>query len=80
MDHPWPFPYYRSLGDGVGEIRMDYGRVEHRLYGFFGLLPRQFTVLIASSDKKRQRQLIQEAKKLRKRVENSNPATEEYLV
>jgi hypothetical protein len=68
------------LGGGVGEIRLDLGKVEHRLYGFFGVLPGQFTILIASSDKKRQQKLIQFAKRLRKQMHEIPMETEEYVV
>ena len=77
---PWPFPYYGPLGDGVGEIRFDLRKVEHRLYGYFGELPGQFTVLIASSDKKKQERMIQEAKNLRRRMRELPMETEEYVV
>ena len=30
MFPPWPMPYYRPLGKGVGEIRFDAAKVEHR--------------------------------------------------
>jgi putative component of toxin-antitoxin plasmid stabilization module len=80
MPLPWPFPYYNPLGDGVGEIRLDLVNVEHRLYGFFGIRPDEFTVLIASSDKKRQQRRIQEAKKLKKQMNKSPFKTEVYSV
>jgi len=27
----WPMPYFRPLGDGVGEIRFDFQKVEHSI-------------------------------------------------
>lgn len=75
---PWPPTYYGTLGDGIGEIRIDMGKVEHRLYGFFG--PSEFTVLLASSDKKSQQRLIQAAKKLKRRYDLSPMKTEGYIV
>lgn len=80
MRVPWPYPYYNPLGGGVGEIRFDLRNVEHRLYGCFGPNPGEFTVLIASSDKKKQTLLIQEAKKLKKCFDQNRLETEEYLV
>ena len=77
---PWPATYYGPLGDGIGEIRIDMGGVEHRLYGFFGDGPDEFTVLIASSDKNKQQAFIQRAKKLKKQHDQSPFETEEYIV
>lgn len=75
---PWPLTYYGPLGDGIGELRVDMGNVEHRLYGFFG--PGDFTILAASSDKKRQQELIQQTKKLYRRIQGNPIETEEYIV
>jgi|ERR1035438_2880077 putative component of toxin-antitoxin plasmid stabilization module len=80
MAFPWPMTYYRALGDGVGEIRIDFGKVEHRLYGFFGIPPETFTIMIASSDKKAQNRLIEDSKKLRKQTIDFGLETEEYIV
>ena len=80
MDLPWQLPYYRALGDGIGELRIDLGKVEHRLYGFFGVQPKTFTILNASSDKKSQNRMIQDSKKLRKQTIEFGLETEEYVV
>ncbi len=80
MDLPWPLTYYRPLGDGIGEIRIDFGRVEHRLYGFFGIPPHTFTIMSTSSDKKAQNRVIQESKKLHKQTIEFGLETEEYIV
>ena len=77
---PWPPTYYGSLGDGIGEIRIDMGNVEHRLYGFFGYLADEFTVLAASSDKDNQQATVQSVKKRFKQVQKNPVATEEYVV
>lgn len=74
----WPMPYYRPLGGGVGEIRFDLAKVEHRLYGYFS--HGEFIIVLASSNKKTQKQDIQTAKKLRAACQLSAPATEAYDV
>lgn len=80
MALPWPMPYYRSVGDGVGEIRIDYLKVEYRFYGYFGPGPNQFTVILAAGGKKGQQADITEAKKLKKQLETANPMVENYDV
>ena len=80
MNPPWPFPIYRPLGSGVGEIRFDLRKVEHRVYGFFGPGRREFTVILASSDKKTQKRDIQTAKELRAAYQLNRPTTEPYDV
>lgn len=77
---PWPPSYYGSLGGGIGEIRVDWRNVEHRLYGFFGYGSDEFTVIAASSDKKRQSAFIQHVKKDFKQTQNHPIETEEYVV
>lgn len=78
MPLPWPMPYYRPLGDGVGEIRFDLRKVEHRLYGYFE--SRQFVVVLASSDKKAQKASIASAKKLKKQYDQKQPKVKGYDV
>jgi putative addiction module killer protein len=78
MGPNWPMPYYRPLGGGVGEIRLDEGNVEHRIYGFFS--GRCFIVMFGSSDKKSQQQSIKAAKKLKKEFIKTPPPTERYDV
>jgi hypothetical protein len=80
MPPPWKMPYYEPLGDGVGAIRFDLDKVEHRLYGYFGPAPRQFTIILPSSDKKQQNKQIKLAKKLKRQYETSAPEVEEYDV
>lgn len=75
---PWPMPYYRPLGKGVGEIRFDSTNVEHRAYGYF--IGRQFIVMFGRSGKKRQQQAITTAKELKKQFDKNPPATERYYV
>lgn len=78
---PWPSTYYDgSLGDGIGELRVDYKNVEYRFYGFFGPGPHQFTVIMASDDKKQQRKTIKAAKKLKKTLDQSTYEVEDYDV
>jgi putative addiction module killer protein len=74
----WPMPYYRPLGAGVGEIRIDDGNVEHRIYGYFS--GRCFVVMFAASDKKKQQQAIKQAKNLKKQFDKTPPAKEQYHV
>ena len=66
LPYPWPRTYYDPLGDGIGELRVDYKNVEQRFYGFFGPGPNQFTVIVAASGKKRQNAIIVVAKKIKK--------------
>lgn len=75
---PWPPTYYGSLGDGIGEIRVDWKKVEHRLYGFFQ--DGAFIVIGASSDKKNQQAFIQQMKRLYRQIQNTLIETEEYIV
>jgi putative addiction module killer protein len=74
----WPMPYYRPLGGGVGEIRLDDGNVEHRIYGYFS--GRCFVVMFGSSDKKNQQQAIKQAKALKKQFDKTPPPKEKYDV
>ena len=74
----WPMPYYRPLGGGAGEIRLDDGNVEHRIYGYFS--GNGFVVMFASSDKKTQQQSIKNAKKLKKEYAITPPPMERYDV
>lgn len=78
MPIPWPMPYYRPLGDGIGEVRIDLRNVEHRLYGYFAA--RGFAVILASSDKKAQKRCIKLAKKLKKQYDIAAPELEDYDV
>ena len=68
-----------SMGDGIGELRIDYQKVEQRLYGFFepGM---RFIVVIASSGKKRQQKTIQAAKALKREFDRGCHETEDYDV
>jgi putative component of toxin-antitoxin plasmid stabilization module len=74
----WPMPYYRPLGGGVGEIRLDDGNVEHRIYGFFS--GKCFVVILGNSDKKNQQVSIKSAKNLKKLFDKTPPPTERYHV
>jgi putative component of toxin-antitoxin plasmid stabilization module len=74
----WPMPYYRPLKGGAGEIRLDDGKVEHRIYGYFS--GRCFVVMFASSDKKNQQQSIKHAINLRKQFAKTPPPMERYHV
>ena len=78
MDGQWPMPYYYPLGGGIGEIRFDLMKVEHRLYGYFA--QGEFIIVLASSNKKKQKQDIQTAKNLKASYQLSAPATETYDV
>ena len=80
MPLPWPFPHYEPLGGGIGAIRFDFNKIEHRLYGYFGSSSDQFTIVLASSDKKRQRRDIAAAKELKKQYDLHRPDVEEYDV
>jgi putative component of toxin-antitoxin plasmid stabilization module len=73
-----PMPYFRPLGSGAGEIRVDDANVEHRIYGYFS--GKCFVVMFASSDKKSQQQSIKRAKALRKQFVKTPPPTERYDV
>jgi putative component of toxin-antitoxin plasmid stabilization module len=78
---PWPSTYYDgSLGGGLGELRVDYRNVEYRFYGFFGPGSHQFTVIIASDDKKKQRKTIKAAKQLKKTLDQGVYDVEDYDV
>ena len=74
----WPMPYYRPLGGGVGEIRLDDGNVEHRIYGYF--VGRCFVVMFANSNKNQQQDSIKSAKKLKKQIDKTPLPTERYDV
>jgi putative addiction module killer protein len=78
MGPKWPMPYYKPLGGGVGEIRLDDGNVEHRIYGFFS--GKRFIVMFGSSDKKSQQKSIKTAKNLKKQFVKTPPPTERYDV
>lgn len=78
MGPNWPMPYYRPLGKGAGEIRLDDGNVEHRIYGYFS--GKCFIVMFASSDKKRQQKSIKKAKELRQSYKKTPPPMEQYHV
>jgi hypothetical protein len=80
MPPPWPATYYDGLGGGVGELRIDYLKVEHRFYGFFGPGPQRYTVIMISSEKKRQQKTINLAKKLKTSLERSSYEVEDYDV
>jgi len=74
----WPMPYYRPLGSGAGEIRLDDGNVEHRIYGYFR--GRSFVVMFGSSNKKTQQQSIKRVKNLKKQYIQTPPPMERYHV
>lgn len=74
----WPMPYYRPLGSGIGEIRLDDRNVEHRIYGYFS--GRCFVVMFGRSSKKDQQQAIRNAKNLKKQFDKTPPPTERYDV
>lgn len=74
----WPMPYYRPLGSGIGEIRLDDGSVEHRIYGYFS--GRCFVVIFGKSGKKNQQQAIKYAKSLKKQFDRTPPPKERYDV
>jgi putative component of toxin-antitoxin plasmid stabilization module len=80
MDPLWVMPYYRPLGDGVGEIRFDHKNVEHRIYGYFGPGSRQFTMMFGISGKQNQTQIINQAKRMKKQYEANPPRLETYDV
>ncbi len=81
MPIPWPSTNYDgSLGGGIGELRVDYKKVEYRFYGFFGPGSQQFTVIVASGDKKHQQGTINAAKKLKSSIDVSTCAVEDYDV
>jgi putative component of toxin-antitoxin plasmid stabilization module len=71
-------PYYRPLGGGVGEIRIDDANVEYRIYGYF--TGRCFIVLFGRSGKKNQDESIKAAKNLKKQFAKNPPPTERYDV
>lgn len=79
---PWGLPDYRPVGDGVGELRIDYLKVEYRFYGYFGPNPRQFTVMLISNDKKAQQADIKAAKKIMSQINQMKgiPEVENYDV
>jgi putative component of toxin-antitoxin plasmid stabilization module len=78
MGPKWPMPYYRPLGGGVGEIRLDAGKVEHRIYGYF--IGKSFVAMFGHSDKKTQQQAIKHAKALKKQFSKTPPPMERYDV
>lgn len=47
----WREPHFKWLGDGVGEIRSDFGNVEYRPLGCNGPGSDQFTILLGASKK-----------------------------
>ena len=78
MGPKWPMPYYRPLGGGVGEIRLDESKVEHRIYGYFS--GRSFVAIFCESGKKQQKESIKHAKNLKKQFDKTPPPTEPYHV
>jgi putative component of toxin-antitoxin plasmid stabilization module len=79
---PWGLPDYRPVGDNVGELRIDYLKVEHRLYGYFGPEPRQFTVMLAGNEKNGQQKDIKAVKKIMTQIKQmkGKPEVENYNV
>jgi putative component of toxin-antitoxin plasmid stabilization module len=78
---PWPSTYFDArMGDGIGELRIDYLKVEYRFYGFFGPGQQRFTVIIISNEKKRQQKTITAAKKLKSALDRSGYEVEDYDV
>ena len=75
---PWPITLFKNLGDGIGEIRVDFRKVEYRFYGFHG--SQRFTVIKIGDDKKSEQKTIQAAKKLKKNLEQNGYEVEEYDV
>jgi len=82
LDVPWHPTYYGSVGDSVGELRVDFQNVEYRFYGYFGPGPGEFTVIHIGDDKKRQQEAINDAKKLKKQIDaaTGTPRVEKYDV
>jgi|ERR1035437_507971 putative component of toxin-antitoxin plasmid stabilization module len=81
MPPPWPATYFDgSLGGGIGELRVDYLKVEYRFYGFFGPGSQRFTVIMISNEKKRQQKTINSAKKMKKSLETKGYEVEDYDV
>ncbi len=80
IEVPWPQTYYKPLGEGAGELRVDFKNVEHRFYGYFGPGARTFTVFNASSDKKTQQKDINAAKDLARKFKQVPPPVENYDV
>lgn len=81
MPIPWPTTYYDgSLGDDVGELRIDLDNVEYRLYGSFGPERQQFTIILIGDDKKRQQKFISAAKQLKKQLDRIGWNVEDYDV
>jgi putative component of toxin-antitoxin plasmid stabilization module len=74
----WPMPYYKPLGGGIGEIRLDERKVEHRIYGYFS--GDSFVVMFAKSGKGNQKTAIKTAKSLKKQFDKTPPPTEPYDV
>ena len=68
----------QALGGGVGEIRIDMRKVEHRIYGY--VENRTFVAILASSDKKSQQGCINAAKNLKKQYSMRPPELEDYDV
>lgn len=79
---PWKLPDYRPIGEGVGEIRIDYQKVEYRFYGYYGPEISQFTVILIGNDKKAQQADIKRAKKIMQQIKEMKgiPAVENYDV
>lgn len=59
------FGDWKSLGDGVSEVRIDYGP-GYRLY--YTMRGRVVVILLCGSDKRGQKQAIRQAKELTKQV------------
>ena len=77
MPYPWPVTFYRPLGEGIGEVRIDFRKVEYRLYGYleFGCFR-----VISVGGKKGQEGQIKAAKKLKRQYGIAAPKWEDYDV
>ena len=82
----WEMPFYRAAMKGyreIGEIRFQCFDTQFRIFGFFGPLPGQYTLLGGATHKKNQynpTNAIENADRQRKRVLNGERKTEEYKV
>jgi hypothetical protein len=82
----WEMPFYRAALKGyreIGEIRFKCFDTPFRVFGFFGPMAGQYTLLGGATHKKNQynpTNAIDNAERHRKRVLNGERKTEEYNV
>ena len=77
--HEWVMPHYRALGEGIGELRWQAGKRQHRLLGFFD--GDTWYAVLGCTHKQRVYQppsSLETAKKRKKQIERGEVQTVEF--